>query len=252
MVASIDDDDLNTRPYVSIVLPAFNAAELIANNVPTLLTYLRSLAVTHEVLVVDDGTHDSGQTRRTAEALGCRYLTLSHNRGKGAAVRTGMRAATGRYRIFTDADVPFEMATIGAMLRYLDFKEFHIVAGDRTLPESRYFTRVPLVRRLASDICSTIVGRFIAGGWFDTQCGIKGFQDHVAEDLFRVARVDRFAFDVELFYIALKRNYDIKRLPVELRSNDSSSVRVVTDGAAFARDLLRIRWNQLLGRYERQ
>ena len=96
---------------------------------------------------------------------------------------------------------------------------------------------------------SFIVGRFVAGGWFDTQCGIKGFRDHVAEDLFSVARVDRFAFDVELFYIALKRNYDIKRLPVRLRCQEGSSVRVVRDGLAMVRDLAVIRTHQLAGHY---
>jgi hypothetical protein len=135
------------------------------------------------------------------------------------------------------------------MLWYLDFKEIHFVAGDRTLDESSYYMHVPWLRRAASHIYSTFVGRLVAGGWFDTQCGIKGFRDHVAEDLFGVGRIDRFAFDVELFYIALKRNYDIKRIPVRLRCNETSTVSVITDGATMVRDLGVIWLNQQFGRY---
>ena len=239
------------RPLVTVVLPAYRAAAILDRHVPLLQDHLRSRGVPHEVIVVDDGSQDDGQTEAVARRLGCRYIGLPRNSGKGAAVRCGMIAATGRYRIYTDADVPFALDTFDSVLRYLDFKEFDVVAGDRTLTGSVYFTEVPLVRRIGSAVCSTLVGRFLAGGWFDTQCGIKGFRDEVASDLFSVSRVNRFAFDVELLYVALKRNYDIKRIPVRLRSNDTSSVRLLNDGVRFALDLVRIRWNQFLGRYQR-
>ena len=148
----------DSKPYLSVVLPAFRAADVLARNVPALIAHLRSLDITYEIVIVDDGSQDAGRTRAAAEALGCRYAELPRNAGKGAAVRKGMLQATGRYRIFTDADVPFELETFTTILRYLDFKEFHVVAGDRTLPESRYATAVPLVRRIGSTICSTIVG----------------------------------------------------------------------------------------------
>lgn len=234
---------------VSVVLPSYKGADAARRNVPLLLEHLRTVGLQHEVIVVDDGSNDGGDTQRIAESLYCRYLENPKNQGKGAAVRRGMLAATGRYRFYTDIDVPYDLTDIEAMLWYLDFKEFHFVAGDRTLDESSYYARVPWFRRAASHVYSTVVGRLVAGGWFDTQCGLKGFRDHVAEDLFSVARVNRFAFDVELFYIALKRNYDIKRLPVHLRSNETSTVNVLTDGAAMVRDLGVIRVNQFLGRY---
>ena len=237
------------KPLLSVVLPAYQAADVLAGSLPTLLEYLRSLDVSYEVIVVDDGSCDRGRTRAVAESFACRYYELPYNAGKGAAVRRGMLEAAGRYRIFTDADVPFELDVIRTILYYLDFQEFHVAAGDRTLPESRYASQVSLGRRIASSICSTTVGRFIATGWFDTQCGVKGFQDWVAQDVFGVARINRFAFDVELFYVSLKRNYDIKRIPVRLRSNETSSVRLVSDGFGFIRDLARIRWNQFRGRY---
>jgi len=249
MLSSRRPMDETPRPYVTVVLPSYRAADVLARSVPRLLAFLESLQLCSEVIVVDDGSDDDGRTKKVAERLGCVFIGLERNRGKGAAVRRGMLGARGRYVMFTDADVPFELDTIKTALHYLDFKEFHFVAGDRTLRDSVYFARLPRSRRIASAICSFIVGRFITTGWFDTQCGLKGFQASVAKDLFGVARVDRFAFDVELFYVALKRNYDIKRIPVRLVSNDTSSVRLARDGFSFAIDLLRIRWRQLWGQY---
>ena len=234
---------------VSFVLPSYRGADAARRHVPLLLGHLHALGLRHEVIVVDDGSRDGGETQKVAESLGCRYLENRENQGKGAAVRRGMLAATGRYRLYTDIDIPYELSNIDAMLWYLDFKEFHFVAGDRTLDESSYYLHVPWLRRAASHVYSTVVGRLVAGGWFDTQCGLKGFRDHVAEDLFSVGRINRFAFDVELFYIALKRNYDIKRLPVRLRCNETSTVSVLRDGAAMVRDLGAIRLNQFFGRY---
>jgi dolichyl-phosphate beta-glucosyltransferase len=97
-----------------------------------------------------------------------------------------------------------------------------------------------------------LVGRFVVGGLFDTQCGLKGFRARVAEDIFSLSRINGFAFDIEVLYIALKRNYDLKRLPVQLRCNEESSVNVFVHGLATMKDLLRIKANHLLGRYNKK
>jgi dolichyl-phosphate beta-glucosyltransferase len=234
---------------LSLVLPAYRGADLVRKHVPPLLVYIDRLDIDYEIIIADDGSGDGGATERAAADLGCRYVANPKNQGKGAAVRRGMRASRGRFRMYTDVDIPYEYAAIEAMLDYLSRKQFHMVAGDRTLDESSYAAHVSIVRRLASMVCTRVVGQIVTTGWYDTQCGLKGFRALVAEDLFGVSRINRFAFDVELFYIALKRNYDIKRLPVTLRCNETSTVNVLTDGAALVRDLGVIRWNQALGRY---
>lgn len=242
---NIRNDDIP----LSIILPAYNCAHTLSERLPNLVAYLDTLGVRHEIIIVDDGSHDQGKTRIVADQFGCIYVSNPTNLGKGAAVRLGMNHARGKFRIYTDADIPYELNTIERFLWYLSFKEFHFVAGDRTLPESSYFAEVPLLRRYGSNIYSFIIGRFFVGGWFDTQCGIKGFRDHVANDLFSVSKINGFAFDVELYYIALKRNYDIKRLPVRLKFKGKSSVRLTKDGFLMVRDLFIIRWHQLLNHY---
>jgi dolichyl-phosphate beta-glucosyltransferase len=106
------------------------------------------------------------------------------------------------------------------------------------------------MRKLGSRIFTFFVGRFVTTGLFDTQCGMKGFSAKVADDLFSHAQLNGFAFDVELLYIALKRNYDIKRLAVVFRSShEESSASLVRHAPGMLVDLFRIKWNHVRGRY---
>ncbi len=233
----------------SLVVPCFDDSERLARHLPLAMNHLARAGIGFEVVVVDDGSGAPDRTAEVARALDVRFVAGGTHRGKGAAVRLGMQVAKGRFRAFTDADVPFELDAFDRLLWYLDFKEFHMVAGDRTLADSVCPIAQPWVRRLASTAYSQVVGKFVATGWYDTQCGLKGFRAEVADDLFSVARIDGFAFDVELFYVALKRNYDIKRIPVRLRSNDHSSVRLVRDGFDMLSDIPKLKLNHLRGRY---
>jgi dolichyl-phosphate beta-glucosyltransferase len=237
--------------YVSFIIPAYKSASTLENNLPYLLDFIKEKNWNAEVIVVDDGSQDNGATHDVANRLGVFYYNYTRNKGKGYAVRYGMQRANGKYRIFTDVDIPFEKEGMAQFLHYLDFKEFDVVVGDRTLPQSSYFTEISTIRKFGSNIFSFIVGRFVAGGHFDTQCGMKGFSAKAAEDLFSVGKLNGFAFDVELLYISLKRNYDIKRLPVVLRCQEGSSVNVLKHGTKMLVDLFQIKWNHLTGKYSK-
>ena len=237
--------------YLSVIIPSYNSSSVLKNNIPYLLSHLDAKGYEYEVLVVDDGSRDEGKTHKAVEELGCTYLKNPVNMGKGAAVRNGMKNAKGKFRIFTDADIPFNAEAMDLFLHYLDFKEFDMVIGDRTLQQSNYFGEISKARKLGSAWFSFIVGRFVAGGMFDTQCGMKGFRASIADDIFGVGRVNGFAFDVEIIYIALKRNLDIKRLPVTLRSQEGSSVSMLKHSFAMIMDLFRIKTFHMRGKYEK-
>ncbi len=236
--------------YLSVIIPAYNSAAVLRNNIPYLKENLDRKGFLYEILVVDDGSEDDTET--AARDLGCTYVKNPRNLGKGAALKNGMLNAKGKFRIFTDADVPFHAEAIGNFLHYLDEKEFHLVIGDRTLVESSYHREIPWLRKKASAWFSTLVGRFVAGGMFDTQCGLKGFRAEVAEDLFGVSRIRGFTIDVEILYIALKRNYDIKRLPVTLRSQEGTSVKILKHSITMLVDLFRIKINHVSKRYKKK
>jgi dolichyl-phosphate beta-glucosyltransferase len=237
---------------LSVIIPSYKGATILKRNVPILINYLNTKNILHEIIIVDDGTSDVGETEKTALELGCSFMANEKNSGKGASVRRGMLAAKGDYRIFTDVDIPFEPEAFERFLHYLEFKEFDLVVGDRTLADSSYFSEISSSRKFGSNLFSFIVGRFITSGFFDTQCGMKGFSAKVANDIFSKSRINRFAFDAELIYIALKRNYDIKRLPVKLRNNnETSTVNLLNDALPMLIDLLKIKVNHLRKRYEK-
>ena len=234
---------------VSIVIPSYRSAKVLENNLPYLLLFLQEQNFASEVIIVDDGSKDSGETERVALQHKCSYLGYPENKGKGFAVRTGMAAAQGDICIFTDADIPFETSAIEAIIHYIQVKEFDVVIGDRGLQASNYFSKISNQRKFGSGFFTFIVGRFVTTGISDTQCGLKGFRKNVAADLFGKSRIHGFTFDVELVYISLKRNYDIKKIPVNLRSQEGNSVNIFKHGFKMVLDLFILKINHLRGYY---
>lgn len=238
-------------PKISIVIPSYRSAVPLENNLSYLMNFIHEKGLDAEVIVVDDGSQDQGATKRIAELFDCQFLSYDENRGKGGAVRFGMKHAIGEICIFTDADIPFETKAIESIIHYIEFKEYDVVIGDRGLKESDYFNKISSKRRFGSGFFTFIVGRFITTGISDTQCGLKGFRKNVAKDLFKVSRINGFTFDVELIYISLKRNYDIKKIPVSLRSQEGNSVNVFKHGFKMVLDLFVIKLNHLRGFYSK-
>lgn len=238
---------------LSLIIPIFNAETFILDTLIRLTEWKQKINYSVQIILVNDGSNDATKlivdNYIKIKDSSIEVISYQLNQGKGYAVKTGMLAAIGKYRIFTDADIPFGFSIFDNILYYLDFKEFDVVVGDRTLPESSYVTKISQIRKVGSSIFSFIVGRFVAGGHFDTQCGIKGFSAAVAHDLFSVGKVHGFAFDVELLYLSLKRNYTIKRIPVMLSCQGGSSVRMLSHGLLMFFDLYKIIWNQLKGKY---
>lgn len=235
---------------VSIIIPSYKGAEILQKNVPVLLDYLSINNVEYEVIIVDDGSDDNGRTKNVAEKLNCIYVENSKNLGKGAAIRNGILKAKGEVRIYTDADIPFEPDAISTIIKYIQVKEFDLVIGDRTLSQSEYFQSITLSRKFSSKLFTFFVGRFVTTGLYDTQCGIKGFKGSVAVELFSKSTLNGFAFDVELLYMSLKKNFDIKRIEVKLRNNEEeSSVNLFKHSIPMIVDLFRIKINHIKGRY---
>ena len=235
---------------LSIVLPCYRGAKIARQSIAVLIDYLPRTSLSWEVIVVDDGGGDF-DARLWVDDASVQLLCLPRNRGKGAAVRAGMLAAQGRARIFTDVDLPYDLELLPVIAEYLLNRGFHVVVGDRTLPGSSYALEVDWKRRIASGIFSTFVGTMVTGGFFDTQCGLKGFRGDIADQIFAIARLDRFAFDVELLYLALSFRTDIKRVPVRLRNNETSSVRLLRDSSQMFADVMRIKYHQLRRSYHR-
>lgn len=215
---------------LSIVMPCYNGAPYLGESIGRLIRHLearRESIGEYELILVDDGSTDGSAELVEEDFPQVRVLRHTRNRGKGAAVRTGMLSTEGQFSVVIDADMPYRLDTLETMLDYLDRKEFHLCIGTRSRGTSSTLEKRSLARKLASVVFTAFVSRIVVTGVRDTQCGFKGFRTDIARHLFEQSRVDNFAFDVEVLYLAFKNDLDVKRLPVRLEHDDDSSVSLL-------------------------
>ncbi len=233
----------------SVVVPAFRETR-IGDTVAAIRSALADIdaAGELEVIVVDDGSHD-GTDLRAHNAGADRVLRLAVNRGKGAAVRTGMLAARGRTVAFTDADLSYPPAQLAVVLDAVE-SGWDVVVGSRRHTDTTTLVRARRIRELGGRAINALTRAVLLGDHRDTQCGIKGFRSDAAKLIFGHAHIDGFAFDVEVFHLVERYGLSLAEVPVQVVNTQRSSVRVVRDAARLVRDLFRIRTWAATGVYE--
>lgn len=242
--------DNNQITYLSLIIPVYNGLELLNRSFSTLIEYFKDKTYKYEIIVVDDGSNNSDDIKGKCNEYNIKYLFNATNAGKGAALRKGFLESTGKFVLFTDTDLPYGTKVLDLFIKYLDFKEFDMVVGDRTLKGSFYYKGIPAARSIGSKFIAGFISNMVTGGFPDTQCGIKGFRSEVAKKIFAVSKINRFAIDVEVIYLALKFNFDIKRLPVNLVNCDGNTVRPYRDGLKILFDSFRIIYYAKSGKYK--
>ena len=140
---------------LSIIIPSYNSGLILQRQLPSLIEYLNQKNIENEILVVDDGSEERDITEKICKKLNCIYLKNDKNLGKGAAVRKGMLFAKGGHRIFTDADIPFNFESVEIFLHSL--KESDMAIGDRTLPDSIYYSEISFFRKIAIFVSSILL-----------------------------------------------------------------------------------------------
>lgn len=237
----------------SIVIPAFNEEARIGVTLDNVIRCVETYRWSAEVIVVDDGSSDN--TAAIVSALAARHpylrlLSNGTNRGKGFSVGNGILHASGDIVLFTDADLssPIEEAH----LLYAAIREGADVAiGSRWLAQSRQTIQQPLYRRFFGR-CFNIVTRMIMRLPFaDTQCGFKAFTRPAAQTIFHLQTIERWGFDPEILFIALKRGYIIREVPVTWGHDERSRISYLRDGLQMLKELILVRWNALVGIYGR-
>lgn len=238
------------RVDLSIIIPALNEARRIGSHLHAVTNYFKARTTTYEILVVDDGSTDD--TAAIVQQFENTTL-LRHpiTRGKGAAVRTGVKAAAGDLCLFTDADGAtkieeierLEMAILGGAVLAIGSRRLAMQQNEHTI-KTRWH------RRVLSTLFGTIVRHSIGlDDIADTQCGFKLFRMDVAKDLFDAGRIQGYGFDLELLYIAKCRGYRISEVPVSWVHQPDSKVRLMADGLAMLREVRIIRRNASRGSY---
>jgi dolichyl-phosphate beta-glucosyltransferase len=241
-------------PKYSIVIPAYNESARIPATLQSVVETIRSRGWEAEVVVVNDGSRDNTaavvrEIARTAPEI--RLLENPSNRGKGYAVRHGILQALGDVVMFSDADLSSPMEEAEGLFAAIA-NGADIAIGSRWLATSRQTHRQPLYRQIFGR-CFNLLTRMVMNLPFaDTQCGFKAFTRTAAQTVFQLQTIERWGFDPEILFIALKRGYDIKEVPVSWAHDARTRISYLRDGLQMLKELAIVRWNALLGRYSGQ
>lgn len=215
--------------YLSVIIPAYNEARRIEGTLRRFNEYLSSQPYSYEILVVSDGSRDGTAeiVSRNANAIkNLRIINRQENRGKGYTVRQGMLEAYGKIRLFTDADNATDISHFEKMRQFFD-KGYDVVICSRDTkdaPGAKQNIKQPAWKRLLGNMGNLYIQWMAVPGIWDTQCGFKAFRDHAAEKIFKVAKIDRWAFDVEALAIARKLDYRISIIPADWKNDPNTHV----------------------------
>lgn len=237
---------------VSVVIPAYNEAAVIGHTVEMICANLTASQIPHEIIVVDDGSAD--RTRdivrdRAAANPAVRLLEGGHL-GKGRAIKQGMLAAKGRYVLFLDADYSTRIDEFQHCLPWLR-DGYDVVIGSRKMPGATVSVRQPWLREWMGKgftwLTNTLLGLHVS----DITCGFKCFQAEAARHIFQLQRIAGWGFDAEILFIARRRGYRIKEVPVRWANDASTKVRLFKDAVRSFAELLQIRTGSWRGWYPR-
>ena len=231
------------RPYLSIIIPAYNEAERITPTLREVAAWVEAEHIAAEILVVDDGSRDA--TVAVVEALaaelpGVRLIASTPNRGKGHAVRLGMLSARGTLRLFMDADNSTSIAQLPALLDRVAAGA-DVAIGSRRAPGAVSGVRPPWYRRAWSRLANRVIQADLLEGIHDTQCGFKLFTAEAAARVFERLSTDGWGFDLEVLVLARRLGYRIDEVAVTWSDDPRSKIHPLRDALRITREFLRIR-----------
>ncbi len=238
-------------PAVSVVLPAYQAAHLVGAAVTEISAALgghEALDGPLEIVVVDDGSTD-GTAEEARRAGADVVVPLEANRGKGAAVRAGMLAASGRLRLFTDVDLAYPPGQLTSLIDALR-DGADVALGNRRHAEARTISPARPARAFASRTFNAFTRLVLLRRYRDTQCGFKGFTADAAQEIFSRAVIDGFAFDVEVLYLVEHLELTATEVPVSVDHSADTTVRLVAQSLQVVADIGRIRHRAAAGAYD--
>jgi dolichyl-phosphate beta-glucosyltransferase len=237
---------MSEKPYLSLIVPAYNEVRSIGPTVRGMQDYLDAQPYHYEIIVAADG--DDGTRERVAEMAqtDARLSVLGsvERSGKGRGIRLGVECARGQVIGFADADNKTPIQELDKLLPWLG-KGYEVVIGSRAVSDAQIEVAQPWFRRLGSRAFALAM-HLTLGLWHirDTQCGFKFFRGDVARDLFARQRIDGYMFDVEVLHLAHRSGYRIKEIGVRWRDDGDTRLRLLAGNWRNMIDILRIRFGR--------
>ena len=239
-------------PFLSIILPAHNEERRLPRTLEEVKGFVEAQSYPVEVVLVENGSQDRTLELAQQFAAHAPFLKVIHEErpGKGLAVRTGILAAKGEYRIFCDVDFSMPVTEINRFIPPAQ-PDCQVAIGSREAPGAVRYNE-PYYRHLSGRVFNTLVRWLALPGLQDSQCGFKCFRGDIADEIFPLQTNTGWAFDVEVLFVARQRGYRIVEVPVPWYFNPESKVRMLRDSWRMVRDLILIRINGLQGKYRRR
>ena len=230
---------------LSVIIPMYNEEKIVEEAIAALDAQLLADfgAGEYEMIFVSDGSRDA--CKEKAEAMiadhpALRVIGYMPNHGKGYAVRTGMLAAKGDFVLFTDCDLAYGTEVIAKFEKAFREENKDIYIGSRTLDKSGY-EGYTFKRKLMSKIYIKYLNIVAGFDHSDSQCGIKGFSQKAAQDVFRECECDRWAFDLEALLIAKDKGYSVGEIAVKIINHRESNIRPIHDAIEMTKEVRRIK-----------
>ncbi len=245
---------------ISLVIPCYNEESNLQKGVLDKIgNYVQDDQRFVEILIVDDGSTDNSRKiiKENYLSVFSKFKLIENNhRGKAFAIITGIQKATGTYVMFSDIDLATPIEEAEKLIKELE-KGSNVVIGSRSAQRKG----APFLRKLMAVGLIMIRGLFIGlGNIRDTQCGFKAFERKAALAIINKLRVFNpqrqvhgssvsAGFDLEFLFLAKRMNFTIKEVPVTWRHVETKNVNFIKDSLETLRDLIKIKSNDLAGKY---
>jgi dolichyl-phosphate beta-glucosyltransferase len=243
------------KPYLSVVIPAYNEhgrrGILLKNNVCEIGKYLKERGIPHEVIIVNDGSNDdTGVVSKTYSSFVDALMVIDRkeNKGKWYSVCEGLLLASGKFRMFTDADGATPIRELEKFLEYMKNDE-NIIIGSRGMKESKIEKHQPKWKEVLG-VSGNILIQSMMGlhGIKDTQCGFKVFSGEAVKKIIPQMKTTRFGGDFEMLMLAKKMGYQIIEVPIVWIDSGQSLVTAKEYINTF-KELFQVRSQMVLGKY---
>lgn len=236
---------------LSVIVPCYNEQNRFQSGFNHYFSYLKKQKYLWELIFVNDGSSDKTLELMRRKALGKRgikVISYVQNRGKGYAIVRGIKSARGRYILFTDIDHSVPISTIESFFNYFK-KGFQVVIGSRRVRGAKILVHQYPLRELLGRGFTFLVNILIYWGIKDATCGFKAFENRIAKKIFAKIKVYDWAFDAEILYLCKKYHFKLAQAPVAWSDVRGTKVSLRKDIARSLFGLIKIRWNDLKGRY---
>lgn len=233
---------------LSVVIPCYNERARIGGTLTQFRAYLDAQSYASEVIVVDDGSTDGTAGYVREHFPGLHVIDYRPNRGKGHAAKVGLEESTAPYRLVSDADASTPIDELDKFWPHMQAGA-DIVIGSRALPASQIEVRQPWYRQNMGRTYNLVLRSLGLTQFPDTQCGFKLFTAPACAVVLPRQTADGFAADAEWLYIARKHGLNIAQVPVRWINSPDTRVHALFDSLDMLREVAKIRWNALRGRY---